>query len=89
MVLDSAQSTATGLPAMLVMLTSFTARSASDLAVNAANAKPLGLLWKSLGTVRSHTNPALDIAVRMSSSVALNARLRMMTRQLLGLAPSQ
>ena len=43
LVLDSAQSTATGLPAMAVMFTSFTARSASALHVNAAKANPFGL----------------------------------------------
>ena len=73
---------------MAAPFTSFTARSASALAVYAANANPLGLRWKSRGTVRSHTNPALDNADRISSSVALNARLRMITRQLFGLAPS-
>ena len=43
LVLDSAQSTATGLPAMAVMFTSFTARSASAFDVNAAKANPFGL----------------------------------------------
>mmetsp|Transcript_3077 Transcript_3077/g.12312 ORF Transcript_3077/g.12312 Transcript_3077/m.12312 type:complete len:217 (+) Transcript_3077:1667-2317(+) len=73
---------------MTAPFTSFTARSASALAVYAANANPLGLRWKSRGTVRSHTNPAFVNADRISSSVALNARLRIITRQLFGLAPS-
>ena len=73
---------------MTTPFTSRTARSASASAVYAANANPLGLRWKSRGTARSHTNPALEHADRISSSVALNARLRMITRQRFGLAPS-
>ena len=38
--------------------------------------------------MRSHTNPALLHAFLMSSSVALKFRLRIITRQLFGLAPS-
>ena len=73
---------------MVFPLTFFTAASACALRQYAANANPLGFPWKSLGTVRSHTNPASEHASRISASVARNARFRTMTRQFFGLAPS-